>query len=225
MRDIALHNLPQGDVVGAPCRCPHPRHVEGQGKTEVWNRGGVEPTNIQFLQQDALVVDPDAVVWRGDEVLPTIDQGVVILGTPLGHSDFVQKSHRLLLEWIPAVPDLQAAWLILLFCASARANFLLHALPPEATAEFARQHDESLRMCLSELLGVTLDRWPAFFTCCPVMRQSSFAGVPRSPLPPFVAPSPFVQPCLPVWPSTRSQWPPRRRMCCGGGFGWARVRG
>ena len=65
----------------------------------------------------------------------------------------------MLLERIPAVPDLQAAWLILLFCASPRANFLLRALPPEATREFARQHDESLRMCLSELLGVTVDAW------------------------------------------------------------------
>ena len=54
--------------------------------------------------------------------------------------------------------------------------------------------------------------------------QFRFAGVPCSPPPPFVAPSPFVQPCLPVWPSTRSQWPPRS-MCCGGGFGQARFRG
>ena len=72
----------------------HARIQIHQGKTQVWNRGGVEPTNIQFLQQDALIADPDAVVWRGDEVLPTIDQGVVILGTPLGHSDFVQRHFR-----------------------------------------------------------------------------------------------------------------------------------
>ena len=130
---------------------------------QVWNRGGVEPANIQFLQQDALIADPGAVVWRGDEVLPTIDQGVVILGTPLGHFDFVQRhlqskveSHRVLLERIPAVPDLQAAWLILLCCASARANFLLSALPPEATREFARQHDESLRLCLWDIASLPL---------------------------------------------------------------------
>ena len=344
----------------------HARIQIHQGKTQVWNRGGVEPANIQFLQQDALIADPDAVVWRGDEVLPTIDQGVVILGTPLGHFDFVQRhlqskveSHRVLLERIPAVPDSQAAWLILLFYASARANFLLRALPPEATREFARQHDESLRMCLSELLSVTVDAWdiaslplalggvglvsaqrgrhaaswaswgdclemvqkrhpdisevvvralrdlipgvhvqgaaaarqvlvdvgfdapqwaelamgrrpPGWaddedpitpkhgwqyratqlvnaqfmeatvrprlngtsrallrsqtgplasvpFTCCPVTRQSSFDSQVFRVL--LLRRLWLPLPCLPVWPSTRSQWPPPRSMCCGGGFG------
>ena len=61
------------------------------------------------------------------------------------------------MERIPAVANLQVVWLILLFCGSARANFLLRALPPETTREFARQHDESFRTCLSELLGVTVD--------------------------------------------------------------------
>ena len=81
----------------------------------------------------------------------------MILGTPLGHVDFVQEhlrakinSHGILLERIPSVVDLQAAWLILLFCSSSRANFLLRALPPH---EFSFRHDRSLRRCLSELLG------------------------------------------------------------------------
>ena len=144
----------------------HARIQIHQGKTQVWNRGGVDPANIQFSSRMLLSLTQTRLFGEEDEVLPTIDQGVVILGTPLGHSDFVQRhlqskveSHRVLLERIPAVPDVQAAWLILLFCASARANFLLRALPPEATREFARQHDESLRTCLSELLGVTVDAW------------------------------------------------------------------
>ena len=64
--------------------------------------------------------------------LTTAELGVVILGT-LGHVDFVQEhlrakinSHGTLLERIPSVVDLQAAWLILLFCASSRASFLLN---------------------------------------------------------------------------------------------------
>ena len=36
--------------------------------------------------------------------------------------------------------------------ASTRANFLLRALPPDATRDFARRHDCSLRSCLSTLL-------------------------------------------------------------------------
>ena len=46
---------------------------------------------------------------------------------PVGHADFARRhlqskmaSHRALLERIPSIPDLQCAWLILLFCASTR---------------------------------------------------------------------------------------------------------
>ena len=35
-------------------------------------------------------VDSPVVVWRGDSALPSDQQGVTILGTPLGHVDFVR---------------------------------------------------------------------------------------------------------------------------------------
>ena len=121
------------------------------------------PDNVDVLQVAARVVDPEAIVWRGSADLPTSAQGVVILATPLGQADFVREyleaksdSHRTLLARIPAVQDLQAAWLILLFCASARANFLLRALPPQATYEFSLQHDRSLRRCWRELVGAEI---------------------------------------------------------------------
>ena len=48
--------------------------------------------------------------------MPTHQQGVKILGTPLGHHDFVQTElelvatdHQVLLDRIPGVPDVQAA--------------------------------------------------------------------------------------------------------------------
>ena len=54
----------------------------------------------------------------------------MVLGTPLGHDAFVQAhlasvraDHDVLLNRLPAVPDLQAAWLILSFCAGPRPNF------------------------------------------------------------------------------------------------------
>ena len=84
-----------------------------------------------------------------------------VLGTPLGHPAFVQsflraktEDHALLLGRIPKVPDLQSAWLILLFCASTRANYLLRALLPCVTEEFAARHDES--SCLTNLLDRVL---------------------------------------------------------------------
>ena len=57
--------------------------------------------------------DEDAVVWMGDLDLPNVAQGIRLLGTPLGHPDFVRDqlaklttSHRVLLERIEAVPEL-----------------------------------------------------------------------------------------------------------------------
>ena len=48
-----------------------------------------------------------------------------MLGVPLGHTDFVDRFlqrkidvHKVLLERIPVVPDVQVAWLILLYHAT-----------------------------------------------------------------------------------------------------------
>ena len=83
------------------------------GKTQVWNRGGVEPTEIETLQAAAQVSDTDALVWRGDPTLPEVEQGMKILGTPLGHPSYVQsflraktEDHTLLLERITGGPRL-----------------------------------------------------------------------------------------------------------------------
>ena len=52
-----------------------------QGKTQLWNRGGVAAREL----------DPSAVVWKGDPSLPPAEQGVKILGIPLGHPECVQN--------------------------------------------------------------------------------------------------------------------------------------
>ena len=53
---------------------------------------------------------------------------------------------------IPQVPDVQGAWLLLVFCASTRANCFLRAVAPEFTLEFAERHDEQVFKCLSKVL-------------------------------------------------------------------------
>ena len=105
--------------------------------------------------------DPNFVVWRGDATLPTEDQGVTILGTPLGHPDFVEASlqaksreHDTLFDRLVAVPDLQCAWLLLLFCASTRANYMLRVVHPEFSHGFAARHDSRVWSTLTRLLGV-----------------------------------------------------------------------
>ena len=73
------------------------------------------------------------------------------MGTPLRHGDHVEaevlttnEEHTTLLNRIVAVLDLQCAWLLLLFCAPARANYLLRVVHPSCSDAFARAHDTSV---------------------------------------------------------------------------------
>ena len=97
-----------------------------------WNRGELEPTGIGALTRAARAVKPDAVVWRGDPLLPVHKQGLKILGIPIGQpafvADFLERKSReqqALFQRIPWENDPQAAYLLLLMCASSRANFWL----------------------------------------------------------------------------------------------------
>ena len=140
------------------------RHAKIQvhhGKTKMWNRSGTTPTGVEELTASARVLDPDAVVWRGNQGLPTHAQGFKVLGVPIGHPDFVvdclarkTSEHELLFERIPAMEDLQSAWLVLLFCATSRANFWLRSVRPELVHQFAASHDANTWGCLARLIGV-----------------------------------------------------------------------
>ena len=92
-------------------------HVQlNRAKTRIWNAAGEEPANIGDLRP--VGGDPD---WA----LPRDQQGLKVLGTPLGSEAFVRnplvlkrEAHDRLLHAIPAVEDLQAAWLLLRCTAS-----------------------------------------------------------------------------------------------------------
>ena len=108
----------------------------------------VDEAGGDVLQQRTEGFNPDTRdrVWRGSEV-PTTKQGNKVLGTPLGHEDFVREhlertreKHRILLRRIPIVPDVQSAWLLLLHCASTRANYMLRVVRPEWALDFAQAH-------------------------------------------------------------------------------------
>ena len=112
-----------------------------------------------WRESPELTNDPTAVVWKGSD-LPTSEQGSKILGTPLGSPDSVE-SHlarvarkQVLLDRIPLVPDVQSVRLLLLHCASVRANFQLRVVRPSAAENFARIHDAGLWRCLSHLLQI-----------------------------------------------------------------------
>ena len=83
--------------------------------------------------------------------LPTTEQGVRILGTPVGHPDFVQafprkalEEHDVLRSRIPMVEDVQLAWALLLHCTGGRANYMLRVVRPEAIQTFAEGHTDGL---------------------------------------------------------------------------------
>ena len=107
-------------------------------------------------------MNPEAVVWRGDRELPGSKQGLTVLGVPVGHPRYIlsqleQKAdeHKELLRRIPFIQDLQAAWLLLLYCATPRANYWLRTVQPELTGPFAERHDKDLWSCLTDILQIS----------------------------------------------------------------------
>ena len=85
-------------------------------------------------------------------------RGVVVLGSPVGHPAFVQawaedrlRAEQELLDQLPKLPDLQRAWLLLLLCASPRANHAIRTMPPSACATYARGHDDAESMHVMHL--------------------------------------------------------------------------
>ena len=106
----------------------HARISVHLGKTKVWNSGGEEPEACAMLQVAARNVDPTTTVWR--------------------HKAFIL--HKLAEK--TAAHSVQAAWLLLLFCAAAKANFLLRTVKPELTLDYAAHHDNRCWQCLCRIL-------------------------------------------------------------------------
>ena len=81
----------------------------------------------------------------------------------MGNPEFVRRflaqlssKHRVLLQRIPLLDDVQSAWLLLANCAAARANYSLRCVESQEVEPFARAHDSDMRQCLSQILQVNL---------------------------------------------------------------------
>ena len=107
------------------------------GKTKVWNKAGIRPAAYDALERIARIGNPRAIVWKGPGV-PTHEQGIKVLGTPLGHEDFVAAhlesvlADHTFISRIPQVKDVQSAWLLLLHCVSVRACYLTRVVTPSS---------------------------------------------------------------------------------------------
>ena len=113
------------------------------GKTRMWNFAGERPVDIEDLGPD---------VWN--------PEGIKILGTPVGHPEFVSTfveqrlvEERKLWDAIPSVPDLQCAWQLLLQCAGPRCHHLLRTVPPSQSFRYAQGHDAGMQRAMEVLLG------------------------------------------------------------------------
>ena len=129
-------------------------------RPKLWNRGGEARRGWRALTAAARLVDPDAIVWRGvlNSSLPS--KGCKCLASRWGILSMCgltfrnsSAAHRQLFERIPAIPGLQGAWLVLVFCASSRTSYLLRVVPPDCAEDFATANDDVMRRCLSQLLG------------------------------------------------------------------------
>ena len=116
-----------------------------QGKTRVWNRGGIPPPDVQQLGPEA---------WQAE--------GIKVLGTPIGGAQFTREllqtridDEQRLWDAIPRVPELQCGWQLLLQSASPRANHMIRTLPPEFSREYAAAHDAGIWRTAVALLGKT----------------------------------------------------------------------
>ena len=125
-----------------------------QGKTKLWNAAGCKPAMADMLTVAAKRRSPKVVVWRGDRGLPKSEQGMKVLGVPVGHKEFIKAQLRMktaeqlrLLERIPAVENVQAGWLLLSFCAATRSNC-------RTVFELTTKHDRNVWRCLAEILRV-----------------------------------------------------------------------
>ena len=133
------------------------RTLDYLGKTRAWNAAGEEPPGLVA----AIPPGEDGVsCWRGDWSLPAAQQGLLLLGSPVGTREFIaatldeaRAKHAALFARLPDVQDLQCAWLLLLFCAAPRWTYLLRSVPPADTASFAAAHDEAVLECLGRLLS------------------------------------------------------------------------
>ena len=120
------------------------------GKLRAWSKGGgPAPPDLEDIGDE---------VWTAD--LPEEENGVVILGTPLGKPAFVQEQavkrmeiENKMLEELPKFASSQAAWALLLQSAVPRANHTIRVVPPSQSAAYADLHDAAVWRAFCGIMG------------------------------------------------------------------------
>jgi len=124
-----------------------------EGKTECWSPGGgPPPPNVNLLNGPS----PAPPVWKSN--LPPEQNGLEILGSPIGCQAYIDRiladklaEEDRLFDKLDHIDDLQIGWLLLFYCASPRANYILRTVPPTACAEYTRHRDTRIREVLANI--------------------------------------------------------------------------
>ncbi|MDA8584044.1 hypothetical protein N9L68_07405 [bacterium] len=122
-------------------------------KLQAWCRGGAAvPPDFEELEAERARLYPSPAQeppWRADRAAE--HNGLLVLGIPLGSPEHIRARARernaekqRFVDALVGLPDVQAAWLLLSFCAAPRANYLLRALPRALSAEFAETRDDTI---------------------------------------------------------------------------------
>ena len=125
------------------------------GKLAAWSKERAEPPpGLEQFGNN---------VWKSN--LDPESNGLKVLGTPLGSQDFIDKlcdemaNERMqLINLIPKLFSLQAAWLLLYFCVTPRINHLLRTLPPHASRMAAERQNRDTQALFQLLFGIP-DQW------------------------------------------------------------------
>ena len=117
------------------------------------------PPGVEELQRQAEEQGSTERIWVGDQTLPAKQQGVIVLGSPIGTKAFAEEHAKKRLEeearlWelLPKLPDLQCAWVLLFLCSAPRANYGIRSQPPEQVELYAAAHDQGVWETLCDLL-------------------------------------------------------------------------
>ena len=93
--------------------------------------------------------------------LPAVKRGIKVVGTPIGTLQYIHaccnkvlRKEEKLFDSIPKLSSLQAAWLLLYYCAIPRFNHMLRTLAPEDVARYAALHDEAVLNCFRVLFRI-----------------------------------------------------------------------
>ena len=125
------------------------------GETKFWN-AGIEPTGVAGLSAAARMHDPQAVVWRGDQGLPTVQQGLKVLGALVGlHPKLLVPERvgaRPFARDDPTSPRRASCMVVAGVLRIHSSEFFLRTVSPEFTLEFAERHDKQVFKCLSKVL-------------------------------------------------------------------------